>query len=67
MNQQYAFFIYLLERYAEHKNRSTPSVLNEWEMLGITQLIVDIYELYHVERPENAFDDIDAIVERIGV
>nr|WP_036594776.1 DUF3791 domain-containing protein [Moraxella osloensis] len=59
MSKEYAFFIYLLERYAEYKQVSAQKVLAMWESLGITQFIVDMYELYHIERLENAFDDID--------
>lgn len=62
MSKEYAFFIYLLERYAAYKGVSAQAVLDEWERLGVTQLIVDMYELYHVERLENAFDDIDRII-----
>ena len=59
MSKEYAFFIYLLERYAEYKQVSAQKVLAMWESLGITQFIVDMYELYHIERLENAFDDFD--------
>ena len=50
MSKEYAFFIYLLERYAEYRQVSAQKVLAMWESLGITQFIVDMYELYHIER-----------------
>jgi len=56
------FFIYLLERYADYKNQGADEVLRKWDEAGITQLIYDLYEIYHVERLENAFVDIDEIL-----
>ena len=34
-----------------------------WDQSGITKLIYDLYDIYHVERLENAFDDIDKLLE----
>lgn len=62
LRKENEFFIYLLERYAEYKNRNTIDVLNEWEKLDLTQFIFDMYELYHIERLQNAFEDIDRLV-----
>lgn len=62
MSKEHAFFIYLLERYAEYKNQSAQTVLAQWDNFGITQLIFDMYEQYHIERLENAFEDIDKIM-----
>lgn len=66
MSKEYAFFIYLLERYAEYRQVSAQKVLAMWESLGITQFIVDMYELYHIERLENAFEDIDRMMAEAG-
>ena len=54
--------MYLIEQYAAFKQRPTGDVMREWDALGITELIYDMYERYHVERIENAFEDIDAMV-----
>lgn len=62
MSKKSEFFIYLIERYAEFKELSADKVLTLWNNLGITDLIYDMYELYHCERLENAFDDIDKIM-----
>lgn len=62
LRKENEFFIYLLERYAEYKNRNTVDVLNEWEKLDLTQFIFDMYEFYHIERLQNAFEDIDKLV-----
>lgn len=62
MCKEAEFFIYLLERYADYKNQEADEVLRKWDEAGITQLIYDLYEIYHVERLENAFVDIDEIL-----
>lgn len=62
MSRQSEFFLYLLERYAEYKGTRADKVLYDWTRLGLTDFIYDMYEIYHCERIENAFDDIDKIV-----
>jgi hypothetical protein len=43
-------------------------VLKEWDDMELTDFIYDMYEIYHVERLQNAFDDIDELMmEKIGV
>ena len=56
------FFIYLLERYAESRDTTADAVLEQWDELGVAELIFDMYDLYHVEKLENAFTDIDDLV-----
>lgn len=62
MSKEAKFFIYLIERYAEHKNTTAEKVLQQWDELSLTDLICDMYEVYHVERLENAFEDIDRLI-----
>lgn len=62
MSKEAEFFIYLLERYAEAKGKSANQVLREWDEINLTDFIYDMYELYHVERLQNAFDDIDKLI-----
>lgn len=62
MSPEMDYFIYLIEQYAAHKERPTGEVMQEWDRLGVTDLIYDMYERYHVERIENAFEDIDEMV-----
>lgn len=57
------FFMYLLEFYASYKNRPTGDVLSEWDEKGITQTIFDSYWVYHTEAMENAYKDIDHLLE----
>ncbi|MCD7839366.1 MAG: DUF3791 domain-containing protein [Erysipelotrichaceae bacterium] len=63
MSTETEFFIFLLENYASYKNTTADVILKQWDDLGIIEYIQDMYELYHVERIENAYDDIDKIVE----
>ncbi|MBQ9242908.1 MAG: DUF3791 domain-containing protein [Proteobacteria bacterium] len=63
MTKETEFFIYLLERYADYKSRTAPEVLKEWDELKLTDLIYDLYEIYHAERLQNAFDDIDLLIQ----
>ena len=62
MSKETKFFIYLIERYAEYKNTTAERVLQQWEEMNLVDFIYDMYELYHVERLENAFEDIDRLV-----
>ena len=62
MSREASFFIYLIERYAAYKKTSADKILALWDSLGLTDFIYDMYELYHCERLQNAFDDIDALI-----
>lgn len=63
MSKELEFFIYLIERYAEAKGVTGDVVLRRWDALELTDLIYDMYEVYHVERLQNAFDDIDQLIK----
>lgn len=62
MTEEMKFFLFLIERYAARKGLSTGEVLREWDDHGITQEIYDNYEIYHQERLENAFEDINSLI-----
>ena len=67
MSKEGEFFIYLLERYAAFKKQKASDILKLWDEVDLTKLIYDLYEIYHVERLENAFEDIDTLLkERTG-
>lgn len=67
MSKEGEFFIYLLERYADFKKQKASDILKLWDEADLTKLIYDLYEIYHVERLENAFEDIDILLkERTG-
>ncbi|MCL1945641.1 MAG: DUF3791 domain-containing protein [Chitinivibrionia bacterium] len=59
MSNEYAFFLYLLEKYAEYKNVYTADLLTELDETNISEYIMQMYQMYHTERIENAFLDID--------
>ena len=62
MSKEMEFFIFLLEQYAKHKNTTADNILRQWDGLQLTDFIYDMYERYHVEALENAFDDIDRLI-----
>lgn len=62
MGNEMEFFIFLIENYAEYKNTTADKVLKLWDELNLTSFIYDMYERYHAERLENAFEDIDKLV-----
>ena len=62
MTDEMKFFLFLIERYSAHKGRLTGEVLKEWDDHGITQEIYDNYKVYHQERIENAYSDIDSLI-----
>ena len=62
MTAEMEFFLFLIERYAYDRNRSTGDVLREWDEKGVTDEIYDGYFQYHQERLENAYEDIDSLV-----
>jgi hypothetical protein len=57
------FFILLLESYSFDKNESPVKILDQWRGKRIVKYINDSYEMYHTERLENAFEDIDKKLE----
>jgi len=59
MSNEIAFFAYLLEKYAEYKSEDTVSLLLKWEESKLIEYIMQMYPMYHTERIENAFADID--------
>jgi hypothetical protein len=62
MTDEMKFFLFLIERYAAFKGRPTGDVMKEWDDRGLTQEIYDNYEMYHQERLENAYEDIDSLL-----
>ncbi len=57
------FFIFLLENYSSYKKRSAGDVLRDWDEKEITQKIFDSYFIYHQEALQNAYRDIDTLME----
>ncbi|MGN1417893.1 MAG: DUF3791 domain-containing protein [Acutalibacteraceae bacterium] len=61
MSKEMDFFIFLIEQYAKHRGTTADRIMEEWEALGVTQQIYNMYEMYHIEALDNAFHDIDRI------
>ena len=59
MSKEFRFFIYLLERYAEHLGVPADVAYRRLSQKGLVDYAVGMYELYHVEAIENAFADLD--------
>lgn len=59
LDKEMEFFIYLLENYAAYKHSSADEVLKQWDEAGLTDFFYNMYERYHSEDLQNAFDDID--------
>ena len=62
MPKEMDFFIYLIENYAAYKNIGADEVLNKLEELNLSDFIYNMYERYHQEAIENAYKDIDKII-----
>lgn len=62
MSDELKFFIFLIEQYANYKNEPTGNILRAWEEKNITKTIYENYPHYHTERIENAFEDIDSLM-----
>ncbi len=63
MSKEIEFYIYLIERYADFKNVTADVVQRQWDEYGVSDMIFNMYDIYHVERLQNAFDDIDKMIE----
>ncbi|MBP5320127.1 MAG: DUF3791 domain-containing protein [Kiritimatiellae bacterium] len=59
MSKEFRFFIYLLERYAEHLGVSADIAYKRLSQKGLVDYAINMYDLYHVEAIENAFADLD--------
>ena len=62
MSKEMEFFIFLIENYAAYKNIGADVVMKELDELDITDFIYNMYEMYHTESIQNAFDDIDKLI-----
>ena len=60
--KEYQFFLFLLEYYADAKGISGADVLDQWDKHGITNEIMEGYEIYHIESLDNAVKDIDSLI-----
>ena len=63
MSKEMEFFTFLMEQYARYKNTTADKVLHQLDELNLTDYVFNMYEMYHVEALENAYADIDKLIE----
>lgn len=64
MTKEMEFFSFLMEQYAFYKKTTANKILETLENLNLTDFVFSMYERYHTEAIQNAFDDIDEMIER---
>lgn len=67
ISNEMLFFMYLLEKYAEYKGVSAAVVLQSFDKTHLTDYIKQMYPMYHTERIENAFADIDRYSTQLNI
>ena len=63
MTKEMEFFTFLMEQYARYKNTTADKVLHQLDELNLTDYVFNMYEMYHSEALENAYADIDKLIE----
>lgn len=62
MDKEFEFFAYLLESYANYKNTTAHDVLQILDEKNLTDFVYGMYEMYHSEAIENAFLDLESLI-----
>ncbi len=63
MSKEMEFFTFLMEQYARYKNTTADKILHKLDELKLTDYVFNMYEMYHSEALENAYADIDKLIE----
>ena len=63
MSKEMEFFTFLMEQYAYYKNTTADKILHKLDELNLTDYVFNMYEMYHSEALENAYADIDKLIE----
>ena len=63
MAKEMEFFSFLMEQYAAYKETTANKILAQLEEKKLTDFVYSMYERYHTEALENAFDDIDRLLQ----
>ncbi len=65
MTKEMEFFIFLMEQYACYKNTTAEFPVRSSAVFPYrpTDYVFDMYEMYHTEALENAYKDIDKVIE----
>ena len=64
MSKESDFFVYLLEHYANYKNTTAEKILKILDEKELTDYVYDMDEIYPSESLDNAFNDIDSLIEK---
>lgn len=64
MTKEMEFFSFLMEQYAAYKQTTANKILAVLEEKKLTDVVFGMYERYHVEDLQNAFDDIDSLISK---
>ena len=67
LSKEMEFFIYLIENYAYYKNKNAKEVMEELQKYNLVERVFDRYEFYHIERLENAYEDIDNLIKQAKI
>lgn len=62
MTKEMEFFSFLMEQYSFFKHTTADKILKKLDDLGLTERVINMYEMYHSEAIENAFKDIDRMI-----
>jgi len=63
MSKESEFFILLLEKYAYYRGKKGNEILAEFKEKNLIDYIYGMYDLYHIETLDNAFEDLDRQLE----
>ena len=63
MAKEMEFFSFLMEQYAAYKETTANKILAQLEEKKLTDFVYSMYERDHTEALENAFDDIDRLLQ----
>ena len=65
ISEESQYFLFLLEQYALSKGITGKQALDLFEKESIIEYIYNMYYTYHIERVENAIDDIDKRLKKL--
>ena len=63
MAKEMEFFSFLMEQYAAYIGTSSNKILAQLEEKKLTDFVYGMYERYHTEALENAFEDMDRLLQ----
>lgn len=63
MAKEMEFFSFLMEQYATYKGTTANKILARLEEKKLTDFVYGMYERYHTEALENAFEDMDRLLQ----